>query len=74
MYPGGHRHRPRDEAGDPATTMLLCVAWAAATPSTKLAVDTMPSLAPKTAARSQPMRPVRCRSLWCLAMSAVSVM
>ena len=41
-----------------------CVALAAATPSTRLAVDTMPSLAPRTAARSQPMRPVRCRSRW----------
>src|SRR5262249_59977075 len=64
---------PATRPADPATTMVLCVAWAAATPSTRLAVDTMPSLAPKTAARSQPMRPVRCRSLWYLAMPAVSV-
>jgi hypothetical protein len=35
---------------------LLCVALAAATPSTRLAVETMPSLAPNTAARDQPMR------------------
>ena len=36
---------------------------AAATPSTRLAVERMPSFAPNTAARSQPMRPVRCCSL-----------
>jgi len=32
---------------------------AAATPSTKLAVDTTPSLAPRTAARNQPARLMR---------------
>jgi phage tail sheath protein FI len=34
------------------------------TPSTRLAVETTPSLAPSTAARSQPIRSVRCRSRW----------
>jgi hypothetical protein len=34
----------------------------AATPTIRLAVDTMPSLAPRTAARSQPMRDTRCVS------------
>ena len=37
---------------------------AAATPSIRLAVETMPSFAPNTAARSQPMRSVRCNSRW----------
>ena len=32
----------------------------------------MPSLAPSTAARSQPMRPVRCRSRWTLLGIGVS--
>src|ERR1039458_4292277 len=48
----------------PATNMLPPVAWAAATPSTKLAVERMPSFAPKTAARSQPTRSVWWDSLW----------
>src|SRR4029434_2677405 len=65
---------PATRPATPATTTVLCVAWAAAIPSTRLAVDTMPSLAPRTAARTQPMRPVRWRSLWCLAMPVVSVM
>jgi hypothetical protein len=40
----------------------LRVLAAAATPTTRLAVDTMPSFAPSTAARSQPIRWVQCRS------------
>ena len=36
----------------------------AATPITRLAVEMSPSLAPRTAARSQPMCAVRCRSVW----------
>jgi hypothetical protein len=39
---------------------------AAATPMTRLAVDTMPSFAPSTAARSQPARWL----LWCSATCA----
>ena len=49
-----------------ATVGSLLVAWlafAAATPTSRLAVETMPSLAPSTAARSQPMREVRCLSM-----------
>ena len=38
------------------------VARAAAIASTRLALETMPSLAPSTAARNQPTRSVRCRS------------
>ena len=46
----------------PAIKMLVWFPWAVATPSTRLDVERMPSLAPNTAARSQPMRPMRCRS------------
>ena len=46
----------------PATSRSLLEAWAAATPMTRLAVEMIPSLAPSTAARSQPIRSVRCRS------------
>jgi hypothetical protein len=52
-------------ATSPATAVIKMVDWlacAAATPTTRLAVETMPSLAPNTAARSQPMRSVRWRS------------
>jgi len=54
---------PATRPATPATNTLLWVACAAATPSTKLDVDRIPSLAPSTAARSQAMRPVRCSSL-----------
>jgi hypothetical protein len=50
--------------------IVWCPAPAAATPSTRLAVDTMPSLAPSTAARNQPMRSLRWRS-GCLMWRAV---
>jgi len=53
---------PATSAASAAATTSACVAFAAATPATRLAVDTMPSLAPSTAARSQPIRLVRCRS------------
>ena len=62
---------PATRPAIPATNTLLGVAWAAATPSTRLAVDTMPSFAPSTAARSQPMRSVRCRSRWRLAKPVI---
>ena len=54
---------PATNPATPATKMSWLVARAAATPKMRLAVDTMPSFAPMTAARSQPMRSVRCRSL-----------
>jgi hypothetical protein len=41
----------------------LALAPAAATPKTKLAVETIPSFAPSTAARSHPMRCVLCFSM-----------
>src|SRR5579863_4242448 len=55
---------PATRPATPATNTLLRVPCAAATPSTRLAVERMPSFAPKTAARSHPTRPVRCRSRW----------
>ena len=58
---GGHRQGARDQPGDPGDQNAPR-RRAAATPRTRLAVDTMPSLAPSTAARSQPIRSVRCRS------------
>jgi len=53
---------------------LLC-GLAAATPTAMLLVEIRPSFAPSTAARSQPMCSVRCRSrcmaaLWMLKRSA----
>ena len=57
-----HRHRAGDERSQRGATTSAWVAFAAATPATRLAVDTMPSLAPSTAARSQPIRLVRWRS------------
>src|SRR6185369_9238723 len=51
---------PATRPAIPATNKLLRVACAAATPSTRLEVERMPSFAPSTAARSQPVRPVRC--------------
>ena len=51
---GGHRHaRRRTAPAMPASTMAACRAVAPATPTTTPAVETMPSLAPSTPARSQ---------------------
>ena len=47
---------PATSPATPATTTALWVASAAATPITRLAVERMPSLAPRTVARNQPMR------------------
>ena len=44
---------PATSPAIPAVTIAAADAPEAATPSTRLAVDTMPSLAPSTAARSQ---------------------
>src|SRR5208283_3889689 len=54
---------PDTRPATPATTMFAWLARALATPIIRLAVETMPSLAPRTAARSQPMRPMTCGSL-----------
>jgi hypothetical protein len=53
---------PATSAAVPLSKILLCEACAAATPNIKLEVDTMPSLAPNTLARSQPTPPKLWRS------------
>jgi UDP:flavonoid glycosyltransferase YjiC (YdhE family) len=53
---------PATKPATPDTKMSCRDACAAATPTIKLAVETMPSFAPKTAARNQEMRLVRCCS------------
>src|SRR3546814_6853825 len=50
-----------------------CAAPAAATPASRLAVETMPSLAPRIAARSQPMRWAAWASRWVIPVSARSI-
>src|SRR5512140_2221209 len=54
-----------------AIRILPWVAPEAATPSTRLDVDTIPSFAPSTAARNQPMLFSRCLSLRCTVISAL---
>src|SRR5262245_34366604 len=53
---------PATNAATPATKMADGDGAAAATPTIRLAVETMPSLAPSTAALSQPMRVMLWRS------------
>jgi hypothetical protein len=48
---------PATTAAVPLSKIVDCEACAAATPKIKLDVETMPSFAPKTLARSQPTRP-----------------
>src|ERR1700730_12723891 len=55
---------PATRPATPVTTICAWLAPDAAIPTTRLEVETMPSLAPSPAARSQPMRPMRCPSLW----------
>ena len=50
---------PATKPATPAIKTSFRVAAAAATPTIKLAVEMMPSLAPSTAARNQPMRLMR---------------
>ena len=50
---------PATSPETPAIRMFACDPAAAATPTIRLAVERMPSLAPSTAARSQPMRATR---------------
>ena len=47
---------PATSPATPATRILACVEWAAATPSTRLPVDRIPSFAPSTAALSPSRR------------------
>ena len=63
VLPGGHRHRA--PATDPAVAATITAdldAPVADTPTIRLAVETIPSFAPSTAARSHPMRSDRCSS------------
>ena len=62
VFAGGHRQRAGHHPAVPASSTSCGVGMAAATPTMRLAVETMPSFAPRTAARSQPIRQVRCRS------------
>src|SRR5579864_3279997 len=54
---------PATRPATPATMTLPCVVLVAATPSSKLEVDRIPSFAPNTAARNQPACPRRWRSV-----------
>jgi len=62
IFAGAIDMAPATSPDTPAINRVLWLACAAATPSIRLAVETMPSLAPSTAARSQPMLLVRCLS------------
>ena len=53
---------PATSPATPATSTSDLPAEAAATPTMRLAVETMPSLAPSTAALSHPTRVTRWRS------------
>src|SRR5664279_2682721 len=59
-----HRHGPGHQSCDARQQNVARLVLAAATRTTRLAVETMPSLAPSTAARNQPIRSVRWRSAW----------
>ena len=59
---------PAASAAAPATAIWLRDDVAAPMPMRMLATDTMPSLAPSTAARSHPLRAYRCRSTWWVRM------
>ena len=63
---------PATRPATPAVTIAERPAPAAATPSTRLAVDRIPSFAPSTAARSQPARWARWRSVCARAQAHAS--
>ena len=54
---------PATKPATPATRIAPFDAEAAATPIIRLAVDTIASSDPSTAARNQPARPLRCLSI-----------
>jgi hypothetical protein len=55
---------PANSAATPAMRTLERLASEAATPTIKLAVETIPSFAPRTAARSHPIREAAWPSAW----------
>jgi hypothetical protein len=64
IFAHGHRHRSCNKSATPATKITPCDAEDAATPIMRLAVDTIGSSEPSTAARNQPTRPLQCISTW----------
>src|SRR5690606_9841380 len=64
---------PATSPASPATMMVPVSVPAAATPTIRLAVETIPSLAPSTAGRSQPIRETRCSSSCAIPHRAGSV-
>lgn len=59
IFAGGHRHGARHKARDTRNQDVGCGGIGGCDPIIKLAVETMPSFAPSTAARSQPTRETR---------------
>src|SRR5438105_4766650 len=62
--PAAMENAPAASAANPATTTAARDTFDAATPRMRLEVETIPSSAPRTAARNQPVRPTRCNSGW----------
>ena len=58
----GHRHCTCDKPGHPCNQSAVRSRTCRGDPSARLAVETMPSFAPRAAARSQPVRCVLCVS------------
>ena len=58
----------------PAIKILFALAPAAATPMTRLAGKTIPSFAPRTAARSHPIRPILYLSIYAREFYSIFVM
>src|SRR5207342_3518494 len=63
---------PAASPATPAVSTAAGEAPVAATPTIRLAVEMTPSLAPSTAARSQPMRELLCHSAWRCGIRAVA--
>jgi hypothetical protein len=63
---------PATNPATPATKMATFGADEAATPIMRLAVETMASSEPSTAARNQPSRPLRCISRGLLQITGVA--
>src|SRR5690606_16233893 len=61
---------PATSPATPATRISCDAAVAAATPTMRLDVEISPSLAPSTAARSQPIRSMSWLSLWTARMAS----